>query len=283
MIKICKNCGKKFEVSEARVNKGRGHFCSKECKHDYGRAEATCCVCGKTFKMTKTQFNKNNKKYCSRGCYLKDKTTSVVMYCENCGKEIKVQQRKLTTSKHHYCSRKCSKEITKKKIFCFESFAILYVGSYEYKIDLEDVEKVSKMNWIYISNKTPYARSTKRILLHRYIMNCPNDKIVDHINGDIFDNRKCNLRITNPVVNAFNKLIDVKKTRTGYTGITVDNRWKTMKYIVRITINGKRKNFGQFPSLEQAIEMRDKVLKIKEEEIRQKLLEDNNEYVVRRK
>ena len=45
----------------------------------------------------------------------------------------------------------------------------------------------------------------------------------------------------------------------------------------------KRKSFGQFPSLEEAIEMRDKVLKIKEEEIRQKLLEDNNEYIVRRK
>ena len=45
----------------------------------------------------------------------------------------------------------------------------------------------------------------KIIFLHRIIVNAPKDMVVDHINGDSLDNRRCNLRICTHRQNMMNQ------------------------------------------------------------------------------
>ncbi len=117
-------------------------------------------------------------------------------------------------------------------------------------IDLDDVEKVKNIKWW--KNKRGYVNS-KNIMLHKFIMNCPKDKVVDHINHNPLDNRKCNLRICTQGENRFNSNIR-KDNTTGYIGIVFIK--KTNKYRARITKNGVTYNLGHYNSLEEAIKAR---------------------------
>jgi hypothetical protein len=58
----------------------------------------------------------------------------------------------------------------------------------------------------------------RRTLLHRLLTDCPNDKVVDHINGNTYDNRQSNIRVCTPGVNMLNKK-KYNNNKTGTTGI----------------------------------------------------------------
>jgi hypothetical protein len=68
----------------------------------------------------------------------------------------------------------------------------------------------------------------KYIPLSRFVMNAKQGEIVDHINGDPLDNRRCNLRIVTPRQNSLNRK---SKTSTGFIGVTI-NRTKGRTYCV---------------------------------------------------
>lgn len=70
-------------------------------------------------------------------------------------------------------------------------------------------------------------------------MNAPPDKLVDHINLDPNDNRKCNLRLANKMQNAANSAYT--KSPSGYRGIV---KLLNNSYIAYITIAGKRHRIG---------------------------------------
>lgn len=81
-----------------------------------------------------------------------------------------------------------------------------------YIFDTEDLLTVSQYKWY--SNKAGYAmtRDTQRkpLFLHRLVMKAYDGQTVDHINTNILDNRKINLRITSKSVqssdrNSYNK------------------------------------------------------------------------------
>lgn len=59
-------------------------------------------------------------------------------------------------------------------------------------IDIEDINKVKNIGWHITPEKrnTKYCLNNKGILLHRLLMNAPEDKVVDHINHNGLDNRK---------------------------------------------------------------------------------------------
>ena len=78
---------------------------------------------------------------------------------------------------------------------------------------------------------------------------------IDHINHDELDNRFCNLRDVTQAVNNQNLSLRCDNT-LGVTGISIDKRLKTNKYIAELTIAGKRVFRKGFPTLDDAIAAR---------------------------
>jgi hypothetical protein len=105
----------------------------------------------------------------------------------------------------------------------------------------EDWPRVSKLSWYNRSAGYPAARNKKSeggdgriVQLHRYIMNPPNDMIVDHIDGDTFNCQRENLQITTQSRNV------MKSTRAVNGGIQYqDGRWAA-----RMRVDGKIVRLG---------------------------------------
>lgn len=121
-------------------------------------------------------------------------------------------------------------------------------------IDLEDVEYVEKYSWCIRSRKYVGRLENKRnFLLHRALIDCPDDKIVDHINKNPLDNRKKNLRICDYQKNFFNSKRKSSNV-SGFTGVGFDR--KSNKWRAKITKNGKNINLGFYSDKEDAIKAR---------------------------
>jgi hypothetical protein len=81
-------------------------------------------------------------------------------------------------------------------------------GEILYKIDEEDLHLIENHK-IYASkpnkDKIYLLRDDKK-WLHKLIMpTCPKGYVVDHINRDTLDNRRCNLRYVTRSLNSFNR------------------------------------------------------------------------------
>jgi len=97
--------------------------------------------------------------------------------------------------------------------------------------------------------------SPKLYLAHRiawllYYKEWP-DRLVDHINMDVSDNRICNLRIATKSQNMMNTK-KYKSNTSGYKGVYYKKREKC--YIGNITINGERHMTKQYKTAEEAFE-----------------------------
>src|SRR5262245_3166097 len=73
-------------------------------------------------------------------------------------------------------------------------------------VDDEDYEVITQHVWRVLSNGNKHYRvvsGSKSMPLSRFILNVPKDdkRVVDHISGDPFDNRKSNLRLVPREIN----------------------------------------------------------------------------------
>ena len=100
-------------------------------------------------------------------------------------------------------------------------------NSKEILVDDEDYELLSKYNWSinYKNKNIPiFVRGKvngKHIMLSRFLLNPPRNKVVDHINGNIFDNQKSNLRICTQAQNTLNRKMPNTNT-TGFKGVYIE-------------------------------------------------------------
>lgn len=150
-----------------------------------------------------------------------------------------------------------------------EYTTLIIANGKTFKIDTEDIEKTSK--YIWNNNKKGYAQTGNEketyLQLHRYIMNCKkgDGKIIDHINRDITDNRKSNLRVVTKQENNFNRNVR-KDSKSGFRGV-YHRPNKGGKWYADIKVNYKTIHLGAFDTFEQAkktrLEAEEKYFKIK--------------------
>lgn len=117
-------------------------------------------------------------------------------------------------------------------------------------IDKEDLNRISKYTWHIHKNRNgnSYIASSKKgtlRLLHRFIVNAPKNMLVDHINGNILDNRKENLRICSVIENSLNRKGN-KNSTSKYKGVSYKTQYK--KWQAQITSKGKDYHLGYFDS-----------------------------------
>lgn len=111
-------------------------------------------------------------------------------------------------------------------------------------VDDEDYNRLNSHQWYYTSHG--YAKSDKLDYMHRFILNAPVNMEVDHINGNRFDNRKCNLRLVSKDENLRNTS-KRKHSTNKYKGVRVKEiNFRKKPYYATITINKKKIHLGYF-------------------------------------
>lgn len=155
----------------------------------------------------------------------------------------------------------------KNKYKIVDDVVIIYInskyGDCECIIDREDFDKVNQFNtsWYLVYNKsriesvvTKIQRNKvrKSIKLHVLLTDRPDGLVVDHIDGNVLNNKKSNLRVVTAEENATN-LKDYNTSSSGYQNIYFEKG----KYSVRI----KPKRYGRYDTIEEAVKVRDRVVK----------------------
>ena len=121
------------------------------------------------------------------------------------------------------------------------------------KIDIEDYDRVKAYKWHKSHGYPKTYLNGKKIYLSRFIMNAPSNMVVDHINHDPLDNRKCNLRLCTQGDNMANRKVQ-KNNSSGVTGVTWHSR--TNKWRAYINKNHKKIYLGYYNDFDKAVEAR---------------------------
>jgi hypothetical protein len=134
----------------------------------------------------------------------------------------------------------------------FKDYGIGYDSNNNYfYFDIEDYDLIK--NYYFRINDDGYVMSNSVGMLHRFIMNCDADKVIDHINNTKYDNRKSNLRICSQSQNVSRK-IKMKTNTSGIIGVSWSNR--AGKWLVRLNKNKKCVYLEYFQDKESAIKAR---------------------------
>lgn len=128
----------------------------------------------------------------------------------------------------------------------------------EFYFDLEDYEKVKGMCWhIEPDGRVVGYKSGKPIRMHKIITDTTSE-VIDHINNKPWDNRKCNLRLSDKQTNGINRGCN-KNNKLGVKG--VNKATGSEKFTARIMVNGKTLYLGTYNTIEEAKVVRDRAEK----------------------
>ncbi len=161
-----------------------------------------------------------------------------------CGNEVIVTRHDL----------KCGKRKTCGECFRIQEESDYYryfdINGQSFIFDAEDLEIVKKYRWRIDAYGYPVTRiDQKNYRLTRMLLNPPNDRYIDHINGDTRDNRRENLRIVEKANNQMNMRTPSHNT-SGYKGVSYSR--EKQRYRAYISLNNKTKHIGYFDTAEEA-------------------------------
>ena len=137
--RICKTCGKQFEILSSEIKKRAADYCSKKCYFDSLNKNIIliCHFCNKKFTV---KFSRRNEaKFCSHKCYaqflksnvpshLKNtqfkkgnlpfypKTNDVTLICQYCNKSFIRNEAYIARNPSKYCSLKCANQVSWKNV-----------------------------------------------------------------------------------------------------------------------------------------------------------------------
>lgn len=100
----------------------------------------------------------------------------------------------------------------------------------------------------------------KNYFLHRFLIQAPKGKLVDHIDGNTLNNKKSNLRICSYKENAKNRILN-KNNKSGHKGVYWDIHITTPKWKAYIYVDKKCYHLGYFNTYEEAVKCREKAEK----------------------
>lgn len=113
---------------------------------------------------------------------------------------------------------------------------------------------------VYAVRTVQYNGRSRRIFMHRMIMNTPDHLVCDHANHDGLDNRIANLRNCTTAQNNANRRkrathCGSRAATSQYLGVAYDRRHN--KWTAYIKKNGRQKNLGLFDVEEDAARAHD--------------------------
>ena len=148
----------------------------------------------------------------------------------------------------------------------YKKYAVLVIysekhGTFNIKIDLDDVEKCKRIVWsinVYGNNehspkKFYYAVNGKKGLLHRFICGTPKGYVTDHIDLDTMNNRKKNLRTVTRSQNSMNREMQLNN-KSGHNGVIWVERFS--KWMAHIRKSGVQTNLGYYEDINEAVKVR---------------------------
>jgi len=113
------------------------------------------------------------------------------------------------------------------------------------KVDDEDYIKLKPFKWYY-GGTSGGARTTvlkRKLLMHRLIMGAPKGKLIDHIDHDILNNQKYNLRLCDFSGNSKNRS-SMKDSSSKYLGVSYFKERR--KWRAHIHVKNKTVHLGIF-------------------------------------
>lgn len=171
-----------------------------------------------------------------------------------CGTRKNVQSSSLVSGASKACKRCAARNQTNTYKDLKDGTTLVYCANgAAFKIDTIDLPLVSKYTWW--TNKNGYAVTTiaaKGVLLSRLLMGITEKGrtlFVDHISGDITDNRRANMRVCLPEENLKNRKLS-SKNKTGYKGVSFNK--KLNKYQSGIQSGGKAVYLGHYDTKQEA-------------------------------
>jgi hypothetical protein len=192
----------------------------------------------------------------------KNKHGLILWNCEcECGnKNIIVCSSNLLNGSTKSCGCLKSEIITNKnkkynKYIIENDFVRMFTNNNEeFLIDIDDLNRVLQHCWSLDSKG--YVRTSinrKQVMLHRFLIKTSDNSQIDHIDGNILNNRKSNLRICTKQQNSCN-LKTPKNNTSGYKGVYLDKR--SFKWYARINYKNKVIHLGVFDKFEDAVKAR---------------------------
>jgi len=133
-------------------------------------------------------------------------------------------------------------------------------------VDESDWGKVTQMGIATLFIAGPKQRigfscGSRIVTLARFIMGAKPNQIIDHINGNPLDNRRCNLRFVTTQQNAYNQKKQKRITSSRYKGVYRQSQSRKKSWMAYITQDGKKRNLGTYSTEEDAARAYDKAAK----------------------
>jgi hypothetical protein len=191
--RICKQCGKEFEVGQSIVKRGKGKYCSHRCAFDskiVKRNKITCRKCGKIFEVTDKVISAG-KQYCSKKCYNEDMSSrfsgvnnpnhkyDLEKECEICGTKFNPTMKQIKNGWGKYCSSKCYGKY-RSTHFCGENHPQWTGGPKEYCIKFNKDLKNRIIAFWFENNKNICPLCEK-----------PFDNKTPHCHHSYYDKKAC--------------------------------------------------------------------------------------------
>ncbi len=116
-------------------------------------------------------------------------------------------------------------------------------GCYAY-VDAIDYEWLSQWKWHLCGSGYPSRwENRKRVFMHRLIMKCPRNMLVDHKDGNRANNCRCNLRLCTHAENACNRR-KYSASDSKFKGVYWDRRKR--KWFINCRYKGRNHRLGYF-------------------------------------